>query len=70
MFPDSLANMWAFSRQPCRGLSKTEVQYRIYFPFFLSFWGEGGGGIIQKKVEACCECYSSQKLTKIIKMEL
>jgi hypothetical protein len=37
MFPDSLANMWAFSRQPGRGLLKTEVQNRLSFFLIIFF---------------------------------
>jgi hypothetical protein len=56
MFPDSLPNMWAFSRQPSRGLLRTEVQNRLSFFFlviFITFFlRKGRGGIAQNKVEA------------------
>ncbi len=65
MFSDSLANMWAFSRQPGRGLLRTEVQNRLSFFFlntFSTFFLQGG---ITKKVDAYANASRHRNLPKL-----
>jgi hypothetical protein len=67
MFPDSLANMWAFSRQPGRGPLRTELQNILFFVsqhiyhIFSPGWG------ISKKVEAYANASRLRNLPKLSK---